>query len=833
MNIKLFIKGAALLGLLLLASCNNLFSPPDVSRGAGEGTLNITLGNGVEGARTLLPEASGIDHYKLTINPGNTEIEIDAGGSASVTLGEGTYTIIAEAFASDDETQAAARGTVEDIEVTAGQSTPVSIVLRALTSEGGTGTLAWSVSGDWDTVLLSGTAYFFAYRDENQGFNDQFNIQYIVGSDSSSGIVSDIPAGEYRLLVVLYNQDGKSITYTDVVHIAPGLTTHADYTVTAGDFGDFTTITGTVQYTKNGVRPVYGYQLVISRSQEGYDNPLGWANIDLSAGTYTLMIPKPDKDVTLYFHIDDYQDNIRHYVGSIDIAASASTASKNITFSRSTIPLSGTLTVNNYALAQDQNNGGYSFGNLYITDADTGRDLGYTYVTPLEASIAWTINIDQSASPRVVVIRFRTVVNGYEVERTTPNFSIPAGTTSLSGLNYTVDLAPLIRGNVNLSTGISGITNLTVAAYTEDSMNTLLGGPVPVTLTNGNFAIPVNNLSYTGNFYLRFSADVAGGPISKDIHDFDNNAFNGSDIYIYTYLNIVSQITVSGTFSIQVNSGPYNGGVGIELYDSQERVRHSLWVPVSDGNCSWSTYMHGYFPPRQLELSIFLNDAVVHRETIEVGDVDYTAPHRALSVNIIRVSGSVYVTKNGVPLANDLQVEILEETAPGQYNQIVDSNFTLFDGNGSFFVGVPAQNPAKTLQLRIYDRSVSYTALYSADITVGSSDYTVPQINLQFTTSLSHGIVTRNGSPVTSSLDLYIIDRSISSGDDLVTAVPLARGSVDPSGNYNLEALSSVTHGYVIILDISTMTAYVTTSEVQPPFNQNFELNNMTSFLLN
>jgi hypothetical protein len=764
MNIKLFIKGAALLGLLLLASCDNLFTPPSVSKRAGEGTLNITLGNGVEGARTLLPSStSGINHYRLTSDPAGLDETLNPGAPGiSVTLLEGTYTITAKAFASDDETPGTeiAAGTAE-VEVVPDQSTPVSIVLRVVTSGSGTGSLLWNVPDGWDGLLSGGSIALYAYDEGSNTFSilsGQSNIH-----STLTTFMFPVPPGEYLVRVFLTNQDGRSIYYHDVAHIAPGLTTYAVYRVTDEDFDQFTTITGTVQYTHNGVAQTDYTLEIYRRNPPDYDSPLssaGWAAI--AGGSYTLAIPKPDKDVTLYFYIRD-SSNSRYYVDSIAIASGASTAGKDINFNRTVTTLSGTLTVDHVALYQ-------SDAMLYIYDADTYKVLGQTPIDSLTASTAWTVPIDQSASPRVAYILFEArKTGGNRVTRDTSKFIIPAGAAPVSGLNYTVDLAPYIRGTVQLTAGESTITNPQVSAYSD--AGALLGGPVAVnieTITQpggsipglpdieweiGTFSIPIT-ASYSGNFYLQFSANVNNVLKSKITRNFSDRHFSGYDREVgLGAVNItVNEIKVSGNiYSAQMNGSPYQGYLSIYLRD------HTTHNYVSSTSCfvnnntplPWAIYMDSQ-SSRLLDLAIELDNAKVYESTASVGAADVDFGYASISA--IKVHGTLTMQD---PYQGYLDIALKDNS-----NATVGST-TRYVGNypENWSITLKAQASSRPLQLVISQRG-SETPVYNGSIDVGDTGVDVGSITISSNIVKVSGTlnVQVNGSPYQGDLSIYLRD---------------------------------------------------------------------------
>ena len=339
------------MGLLFLISCNNILAPSleGESGDGGTGTALVSFGNGVEGARTLLPSSVSFQRYDLTCTPaaGNgspVSESITSGASVSVKLAAGTWNIHVDGFTSTGGNYyKVAEGDSEPVTISGGQTREVTITLSAV-SDAGTGTLSIDISGE-NGIINYG--FLSIYNGHN--FDDPVDFYNGEFSDSSayiksSGLDLDIPLspGQYRVAAYLYNHEGQQAYINEVAYIYSNLTTELVDVVGADDFIDVTRITGTVQYRENGADQS-GYTLAVYANPEGTGNSLASTYIyDSGSQSYTLYVPRPDKEVTLYFYISN---NSWFHADDITLTANQASAEKNISVDRSTITLSGTISV--------------------------------------------------------------------------------------------------------------------------------------------------------------------------------------------------------------------------------------------------------------------------------------------------------------------------------------------------------------------------------------------------------------------------------------------------------------------------------------------------------
>ncbi|MHB9293363.1 hypothetical protein Holit_02484 [Hollandina sp. SP2] len=216
-------------GLFLWVGCFNGLEAP--APGEGTGVLQISVGGD---QRTLLPELPELTtlYYTLVLKAEDQE-DVSASiakgaASANVELTSGTWTVATKGFVSEEDAADATKALVEgsaSVVVNPGASTPLSIPLRLIKTQQGTGTLHYTVRNIQDQDLDTADLAIIPLSD---GGTETLLINLLEEAKDSG----DIPlnAGYYRLSVSLskYSEDaGASIRAgkAEVVHIYDALTT--------------------------------------------------------------------------------------------------------------------------------------------------------------------------------------------------------------------------------------------------------------------------------------------------------------------------------------------------------------------------------------------------------------------------------------------------------------------------------------------------------------------------------------------------------------------------------------------------------------------------------
>jgi hypothetical protein len=218
-----------LLGVFfVLAGCENIINNPETGTPQGAaGNVVVSIDSGAE--RSLMPDTNGlgITQYVLTFSgsgshgPETTTL----GALIRVSLAPGNWTITAQAKAG---ATVKAEGTWAGM-VNANETTSVSITLLPKIGSG-TGTLAYTVtfpSGGTGTLTLNSVT-----ETGPAGADDPVSLT------SGQAGTKTLAAGFYRLNIRIQNASGQVAGIAEAVHVYAGLTTSANYTFAAGDFGD-------------------------------------------------------------------------------------------------------------------------------------------------------------------------------------------------------------------------------------------------------------------------------------------------------------------------------------------------------------------------------------------------------------------------------------------------------------------------------------------------------------------------------------------------------------------------------------------------------------------
>jgi hypothetical protein len=549
------------IGLLLLISCSNIFAPPhEVSAsGNGEtGTAIVSFGNGVEGARTLLPSAATFALYKLTISPANsnpastvTPPDISSGSSSSVELTTGDWTIHVDAYTDAGGTNKAAEGDSAIFTVSTNTTTPVSVVLDAV-SDAGTGTLSIDITGEGGSLINSGTLYIYNGPDYNNQVTFYNGSSYVPGMSFGSGGLTlniSLPAGQYRVLASITNNDNQIVYINEVAYIYSNLTTDLDRVMATTDFSEMTAISGTVRYMENDVDQD-GYGLAIYMNPEGHSDYFNLANgiMIYSPGNqpYEFRIPRPDKPLTLYFFINKY--GAGWPVGSITLTAEQVSATKDISLNRSTITLSGTVAVtvggspvsyiNLSASAYSEGEGTYSYYNI--------ENSGSWSISGLPSDFSGTVHFE------IVTTHDES---GYSTEIDYPWTSgSPTTGINLGNIDFTPDI--ILSGTIGTVT-MNGSTAYYVDIYARTSDDIYHGGHVE----SGNWKLHIPG-DFLGTLTIEVRGwDGAGYSDQRDITTWTSgSAITGIDLGNISF----TSITLSGTLGTVTIDG--NTPTSVEIY---------------------------------------------------------------------------------------------------------------------------------------------------------------------------------------------------------------------------------------------------------------------------
>ncbi|MCL2066888.1 MAG: hypothetical protein FWG99_05440 [Treponema sp.] len=308
----------ALFGILLLAGCDNVFSPISANSGNQDG-LTISVSDEGQGARTLFPSAVFTKYELSFAGPeGSTHPqETLTGGSNSITvygLAEGLWTITAVGYVLIDGIEYAAAQGSQTINIFPG-SQIINIPITASQS-GNDGFFSYSVT--FPPTVDYADIVFYEY---GTGRNEH-NIDLL---SQPSGMIENLPPGYYIMRIEL--SDGYQIAgKTEIVHIYSNMETRAEYVFTAADFVETITLSGTVIVEVNGM-PINENAVVYAYKNSGWGHYLlSRININ-SDGTWSLKIAPYTTAETLFFWVLCHDGLDEHL---IDTGVSRSVLDANI-----------------------------------------------------------------------------------------------------------------------------------------------------------------------------------------------------------------------------------------------------------------------------------------------------------------------------------------------------------------------------------------------------------------------------------------------------------------------------------------------------------------------
>jgi hypothetical protein len=233
---------AALLAIMLAASCSNILEPPKaaVDQGA-DGTLVVSIG-GTE--RTLAPDTSDLDglSYSLLLRRNNDIVydgEFD--GTATFSLSsQYTYAVIVEARDSGDNLIARASNT--NVYISAGETTWVNLALTPVLNGDVPGIFKWDISYPDSDVAENAIGYSGATLTLTPYQNNSGTVTVNMFNDPEKKAGElELPPGVYTMTIqitstrqIQYNS--LEVNRREIVYIYPRLTTEAEYAFTLDDF---------------------------------------------------------------------------------------------------------------------------------------------------------------------------------------------------------------------------------------------------------------------------------------------------------------------------------------------------------------------------------------------------------------------------------------------------------------------------------------------------------------------------------------------------------------------------------------------------------------------
>jgi formylglycine-generating enzyme required for sulfatase activity len=224
--------------LIAMVACANALDPPPLKQEAETGTVHIVIDGDSAGARTLAP-ALTITRYTASFAGPGIQADVNlTGGSGSVNLAPGEWTVTVTTFT--ESSNEAGRGSAT-VTIVSGQTATANITLGPITGGGMTGSFRYSItipSVDSATLRLTSVATNTAVGGTP--------IDLKAAAGGSAGTAADTKAGidaGYYLMHIRLEQGGKYAGRTEAVHIYGGRETPAVYVFTNDDFFTVDTVT--------------------------------------------------------------------------------------------------------------------------------------------------------------------------------------------------------------------------------------------------------------------------------------------------------------------------------------------------------------------------------------------------------------------------------------------------------------------------------------------------------------------------------------------------------------------------------------------------------------
>jgi hypothetical protein len=664
---------SALAGLLmfLFVSCGNLLNPPnEPPPGANQGRALLSVGNGVEGARTIFPSGINFSTYKLTFNgpEGSTEAPpkvFDPGdGTQFVDLDAGEWTITAEAYIGAYEEGVSTPVASGFVTVTVNHDVVADVTIPIHGIGGtGTGTVTYRIT-DVETLGVTGTYSLTPY-----GSGSPLSGSLAIDSEET---LSDVPSGEYLLKLQLNDAaTGKQKAVTEVVYVYQGLTTAYELFVVAADFGNVTRISGAVRYTEDG-DDQSGFQ-VIAATDPGYTgNDSGIGSANEYKGSYSLSIPRPVADITVYFFVKNSGSDLVRPAGRTTIRANASSEVYAVSCEITTVNISGTLEAKNfsasstpsatatlkaYADIERQNLAGFST----ISDFANGTKL-------------WSIDVARYATPTPVY--FTLEVNdsdGAQVIRHIPDPVMVSTNTIHNHDLGTVDKnARAIYGKVAVVVNGSPATNATLRAYADQELTRAIGDSVDV--TNGAWSIPLTDASASYNSVcFKIEGQRSGTILSRVVEaGMYANSQNSDFLVDLGTVKLVTQVALQGALTFRINGSSVEGDtIYVVVLDPEEPdspLGYAACATDGSGRGSWNlsidrpdsatTYALKYYSSA---LNRYIFDGTI---TVNSAGATITRPNDSVNLTLPSLSGTA--RKGNAPVGSGVLYVVLDNQSQSQ-----------------------------------------------------------------------------------------------------------------------------------------------------------------------
>jgi hypothetical protein len=434
-----------------------------------------------------------------------------------------------------------------------------------------------------------------------------------------------------------------------------------------------TTISGTVDVKEEG-SPVTGQITVTVCSTPAYSSNAKLGSAFVSAGSYSLEIPRPAAAQKVYFFVSYASGSVASFVkvGEADIPAGAETAAYNIVYNRQLTTVSG-----NFAVTI--NSGSPVGGWVYISSSPGGYSsdnlLGSAQVTSSSGTYAYSVKITRPETD--VTVYFYTTPAGLvtpvkvgettisaDAENAAYNISKDIETTTISGtFDYKENGQPVSVSQVYVADSPS----YTGAA----SSGNILGQGA---IYSGNYTATIlrPTSAVTVYFYVRFGSSnlyyvkVGETTIPAEATATYNISFDNTNV-----------TTLSGTFTYKENGSSATLYRSVDLYAiSNSDILGTAGISLMDSPPFTYTIS---FPKRTVTATVYVyalsglnNDVYKNLGSVRMGPADNT---KTLDLTWDRQVTRIHGTISGSG-ASGLNGDILSLSTRGDLTTLLSSELS-------------------------------------------------------------------------------------------------------------------------------------------------------------
>jgi len=507
---------------------------------ADKGSFSLTFSQG----RTILPTTPSLNDfavYNLAFTPtsGGSAVSVDRTNTTlsteQILLMPGIYNLTVNAYKDSGKNQLMARGTLDGIEIKAGQNTTKSVKLEALLT-GGTGTFSWNI-----TVPQGVTTASMVVAPANAGGTAEQTVTLHPSNYTGS---RPLNSGQYNLTFNLEGPSGR-IVWKELLYVYQNIDSNFTFTFTSAHFGGFYTVT----YDSNGGSNV-GQQSVLyggtvsvptAPTRNGYYLE-GWYKEQALTNKWNFVTDIVTQDITLYAKWELIPPPVNRTITNTSEWNQALTAVRGGGNGTAIVPLSYIFNIS---------------GSFDVSGLSGIASTGFGSVTNIIVTLKGSGTISLSSLGSIVYVG-----SGQCLVINSENLILQGRSD-----NNAAVLTAQNSGSIELKSGtISGNTSLSSGdsygggVYVNSGSFTMSGGEI----SNNNIrSTSTSQSSYSGGggvCVIGGSFTMLGGKISSNTTTFASYFTSGGGVYVSGSSFTMSGGEISNNTTPSV-SGSEGGGV--------------------------------------------------------------------------------------------------------------------------------------------------------------------------------------------------------------------------------------------------------------------------------